>query len=232
MTYSVTLLSGGMDSATLAYLLHSQGRQQTFVSVHYGQRHSVELEYAERLAAKLGGEHILIDMAPLAKALSGSALTDPSIEVPDGHYAEASMSDTVVPNRNMIMLAAAGGIAVAQNASCVSTAVHAGDHFVYPDCRPEFVKAMNVALRVATEGFSKEGFHVFAPFMDIGKHDIAELGHELGVKYEETWSCYRGGTVHCGRCGTCVERAEAFTLSGVPDPTIYLDPDYARSVLK
>ena len=140
---------------------------------------------------------------------------------PDGHYTDDSMKATVVPNRNAILLSIATGLAVATGADTVATAVHAGDHPIYPDCRPAFITAFEHLAQVANEGFVAEGFKVTAPYLNFSKADIVARGAALGVPFDETWSCYRGGELHCGRCGTCVERIEAFELADVADPTPY-----------
>jgi 7-cyano-7-deazaguanine synthase len=131
------------------------------------------------------------------------------------------MAVTVVPNRNAIMLSIAYGVAAAEGATLVAFAVHAGDHFVYPDCRPQFVEAFDMMQRQAVAGFGHPDLRLYAPFVKKTKAQIVETGITLGVPYEDTWSCYEGGTVHCGLCGTCNERKEAFQLAGVPDPTEY-----------
>jgi 7-cyano-7-deazaguanine synthase len=131
------------------------------------------------------------------------------------------MKATVVPNRNLIMLAVAGGIAAATGAEAVATGVHAGDHPIYPDCRPEFIQAASVAIGLGTAGLGAHDVRVYAPFVDLTKTRIAQIGEELDVPWELTWSCYEGGELHCGRCGTCVERIEALTDAGVTDPTAY-----------
>jgi 7-cyano-7-deazaguanine synthase len=131
------------------------------------------------------------------------------------------MAVTVVPNRNAILLSVAVGVAVADKAELVATAIHAGDHFIYPDCRPEFIAAFDTQAQLATAGFAAPDFRVVAPYVGISKAAIVVKGAALGVPYAETWSCYKGLLHHCGTCGTCVERREAFTLAGVPDPTIY-----------
>jgi 7-cyano-7-deazaguanine synthase len=133
------------------------------------------------------------------------------------------MSATVVPNRNAIMMSVGVGVAVARDADAVATAVHAGDHPVYPDCRPGFIDAAEHLARVANEGFIEAGFQIVAPFLHVTKDEIVRRGAELGVQFAETWSCYLGGERHCGRCGTCVERREAFELAGVVDPTAYAE---------
>jgi 7-cyano-7-deazaguanine synthase len=217
---AVLLLSGGMDSATMLYLAKSYGWDITALSVYYGQRHSKELDYARQLANQVGVHHEVLDLLKLQKLLRGSALTS-DIDVPEGHYAAENMKLTVVPNRNMILLAIAGGYAVSLQANRVGAAMHAGDHAIYPDCRPDFVRSFEETILLGTEGFAPNDFHLWTPFIDISKTDIVKQGHELNVPWQLTWSCYKGGDYHCGKCGTCVERREAFQLAGVFDPTKY-----------
>jgi 7-cyano-7-deazaguanine synthase len=217
----ITICSGGMDSVTLAYDIADAGHAQELVSFDYGQRHAKEIRSAALAAGHLGCPHTVVDLRALAPLLSGSALTDADVAVPLGHYADETMRATVVPNRNAIMLSVAAGIAVARGAYSVALGIHAGDHPIYPDCRPAFVDAMNTALQLATEGFAVEGFGLMAPFVNLTKADIVRIGDTLGVPYGETWSCYQGGKHHCGQCGTCVERREAFALAEVDDPTLY-----------
>lgn len=221
-------MSGGLDSTTLAYRLAAEGHQLSLVSFDYGQRHVVELSYARRSARHLGAPHHVVDLTALGPMLSASALTG-SQPVPDGHYAESSMKATVVPNRNMIFLAIAAGHAISIGADMLAVGVHAGDHFVYPDCRPPFIAAISDVLSLANEGFLPPSFHLHAPFLHLTKADIAAEAGRLGVPIEETWSCYKGGAVHCGRCGTCCERQEAFDLAGISDPTRYEDRIFWRS---
>jgi 7-cyano-7-deazaguanine synthase len=228
MSKTLAVASGGMDSSTLCYYLKDRGDLAGVVSVDYGQRHRRELESAKKIAQNLGVHWTLIDLTALGSLLTGSALTD-DLDVPHGHYAADNMKVTVVPNRNMILLAAAGGVAVAQGASKLATAVHAGDHFVYPDCRPEFIQAVSETLMVATAGFGD--VEVEAPFVLNTKAEIAATGEALMVPWEQTWTCYEGGAVHCGRCATCVERIEAFHLAGVNDPTEYADTEYWKTVV-
>ena len=217
---AVVLLSGGMDSTALAALVADEGFHA--VSVDYGQRHRVELAAAAAVAAYYGAPHTVADLTTLRGILGGSALTDDAVAVPHGHYAADTMAATVVPNRNAILLNVAAGYAVAHGADRVLTAVHAGDHFVYPDCRPEFIAAAADAVRLGTDG----AVTIEAPFVTKTKADIAGIGASLGAPLHLSWSCYEGGDVHCGRCGTCVERAEAFHHAGVDDPTVYADPTY------
>jgi 7-cyano-7-deazaguanine synthase len=221
MSLAVATVSGGLDSVTLAHLLADEGHDLVLVSFDYGQRHVRELELAAACATCLGAPHHVVDLRSAGALLGGSALTDADVGVPDGHYTDESMRATVVPNRNAIFLSVAAGLAVAQGAEIVATAVHAGDHPIYPDCRPEFVDAFERTTRIANEGFASPGFRVAAPFLHSSKADIVALGARLGVPFDQTWSCYRGGERHCGRCGTCVERREAFELAGVDDPTAY-----------
>lgn len=231
MPKAVLIVSGGMDSATLAYYYKSKGYDLHLVGFDYGQRHKKELVSLRVVGDLLRAKVDIIDLSHLKDHLRGSSLTSDDIVVPDGHYAEETMRITVVPNRNMIMIAIATGIAVAEQADVVATGVHAGDHYIYPDCRPQFIEPLAKAIEQGTEGHSKEGFTLEAPFVNIDKAEIARLGAQLGVPYEITWSCYKGGDIHCGTCGTCYERQEAFLLAKVNDPTEYLaTPDDLRSL--
>lgn len=221
MPLAIAVVSGGLDSVVLAHQLHSQGYNLHLVSFDYGQRHVRELDYARRCAARLSATHDVIDLKALGGVLGGSALTDNSIDVPHGHYAAPSMAITIVPNRNAILLTVAFGVAVARDAALVATAVHAGDHFIYPDCRPAFIEAFDAMQRVAVEGCADPDLRLHAPFVGISKTGIVRIGSELGVPFVETWSCYEGREIHCGKCGTCVERKESFEQAGIPDPTEY-----------
>ena len=218
----VAVVSGGLDSAVLAHHLRDEGWQLRLVSFDYGQRHRVELEHAAVLGAALQARHDVVDLRAVGALLSGSALTDDGVDVPDGHYSEESMKTTVVANRNAIFAMVATGVAVAEGAGAVGLGIHAGDHAIYPDCRPPFVAAAEHLAKVANEGFVAEGFQILAPFLGWSKADIVARGAELGVPFAATWACYKGGAVHCGTCGTCVERIEAFDLAGVTDPTEYV----------
>jgi 7-cyano-7-deazaguanine synthase len=220
---TIVVCSGGLDSVTLAHKAAAEGALFRLLSFDYGQRHKKELDYARRCAERLGAPHDLVDIAAVGRLLTGSALTG-GRAVPDGHYAEETMRVTVVPNRNAIMLAIAFGVAAAQQADAVAAAMHGGDHFIYPDCRPVFIEAFAAMQRAALDGLAN--IALVTPFLTLGKADILREGARLGVPFAETWSCYKGGAVHCGRCGTCVERREAFHLAGVADPTVYEDPDY------
>ncbi len=214
---TVLIFSGGLDSTVLLYQLLADGDRVLTLSVDYGQRHRVELEHARRITRSLGVPWQLADLSNVGSLLGGSSLTSPEIAVPHGHYAEPSMKQTVVANRNMIMLAVAAGWAISQRADRLAYAAHAGDHTIYPDCRPAFADAMARAIRLA----DWHEIGLCCPFIHLTKTQIVVRGAELGVDFGSTWSCYEGGSVHCGLCGTCFERREAFQQAGVPDPTRY-----------
>jgi len=217
----VVVLSGGMDSAALLWYMLSMNYDCIPVSFNYGQRHKKELEYAQALCKDLGLQWRLIDLTSLTEHIGTSALTSNDIDVPEGHYAAESMKATVVPNRNMIMLSIAAGIAVAEGAVGVATGIHSGDHAIYPDCRDVFRHSVETSIRLGNDGFISTDFAVHAPFVSIEKKHIVSIGSGLGLDFKKTWSCYKGGEKHCGRCGTCVERKEAFVDACVIDPTEY-----------
>ena len=214
---AVVLFSGGLDSTVLASHLISKGAEVRLLSIDYGQRHAKELAHGEALAKHMNLPRKSLLLPDLGDLLKGSSLTDDSVELPEGHYAEESMKATVVPNRNMILLALAGGYALSSGFDTIAYAAHAGDHFIYPDCRPEFAEAMEKALGLA----DWNDLSLYRPFVDMTKADLVKLGKELKSPLGMTWSCYAGMDVHCGKCGTCVERKEAFELAKVPDPTKY-----------
>ncbi|MEU3046805.1 7-cyano-7-deazaguanine synthase QueC [Streptomyces sp. NPDC006984] len=219
--HAVLIFSGGLDSAVTAYKLRDEGVTVSLLSFNYGQRHVKELAHAANLADQLGASHDIVDLTSLTRILGGSALTDPAIEVPHGHYRAETMRSTVVPNRNAIMLEIAAGAAVAAGADAVAFGAHSGDHAIYPDCRPEFFTLIEASMKAGNEGHMVPDFQLVAPFLQLTKADIVREGARLGVPFELTWSCYEGGEVHCGACGTCVERREAFDEAGVADPTVY-----------
>ena len=221
MTRAVVVASGGMDSGTLAWHYHTLGYDLHLVGFNYGQRHSKELDFLFNQANRLGADVTIMDMRWLKDHLRGSSLTSDEIVVPDGRYDEESMKITVVPNRNAIMISLAVGLAVAEKCEVVATGIHAGDHFIYPDCRPAFFEPFSQAMIAGNAGFAVDNFRVEAPFIEMTKTEIAKYGGQMGVDYSLTWSCYKGGTIHCGTCGTCYERQEAFLESGVKDPTEY-----------
>ncbi|EKF19997.1 7-cyano-7-deazaguanine synthase QueC [Nitratireductor pacificus] len=226
---TLVVCSGGLDSVTLADKVARENTLVGLISFDYGQRHRTELNRARRAAERLSVPFDLIDISAFGRHLAGSALTD-EIDVPDGHYAEETMRITVVPNRNAIMLTVAFGIASARKADAVAAAFHGGDHFIYPDCRPAFTDAFQAMQNAALDGLGR--IELYTPFVDRSKAEIVAEGARLGTPFAETWSCYKGGARHCGRCGTCVERREAFHLADVADPTGYDDADFWRAATR
>lgn len=230
----VAIVSGGMDSITMVYWLLSKGYEPHLLSFDYGQRHKRELNFALRCAEFQGLRWSLIDLSNVTDLISTSALTY-GHEVPEGHYAEDNMALTVVPNRNMMMLSVATAVAVSSKYRYVAAGMHAGDHAQYPDCRPEFIDSMYAAILRGNEGFIEPGFELLTPWIHRTKNEIAAEAFRLGVVLSETWSCYKGGSVHCGRCGTCVERLEAInSVVDAPtdwDKTDYMDTEYWRQAV-
>ena len=215
MKDSVIIVSGGMDSTTLLY--DRRDEIALAISFDYGSNHNArEIPYAEMHCKRLGIEHITIPLDFMHKYFR-SSLLDGADAIPEGHYAAETMKSTVVPFRNGIMLAVAAGVAESRNLTKLLIANHGGDHTIYPDCRPEFISAMDSATNAGTY----VGVRVVAPYTNITKGDIARIGKKLGIDYAETWSCYKGGEKHCGKCGTCVERKEALAYAGIEDTTEY-----------
>ena len=214
----VVIYSGGMDSFTLLHLARSRGLKVHALSFNYGPRHVRELEAARAVCQAGGIPHKVIDIRAMSEVMAGSSLTSDA-EVPEGHYEEDSMKSTVVPNRNMILLSLATGYAVTVGAGAVWYGAHGGDHAIYPDCRPEFVEKMDAVCRIA----NYEPVGIEAPFMALDKGEILAEGLKLGLDYSQTWTCYNGRDKACGRCGSCVERLEAFAAHGLEDPLAYED---------
>ena len=213
---TVLILSGGMDSTTLLYDLIDQDIEVYPISFNYGQRHNKELILASKNCERLKLEHKIVDLTSLQSILDNSSLTG-DIDVPEGYYKDENMKSTVVPNRNMIMLSIAVGYAINIGSDKVCYGAHAGDHDIYPDCRAEFVDALNGATILC----HYEPVYIYAPYLYMDKADIVNRGLELNVPYEDTWTCYKGGERACGVCGSCVERLEAFEKNGVKDPVKY-----------
>lgn len=215
MKDSIIIVSGGMDSVTLLY--DFKDRIALGISFDYGSNHNAkEIPFAKLHCERLGIKHITIPLDFMHQYFK-SSLLEGADAIPEGHYQDENMKSTVVPFRNGIMLAIAAGMAESYGLSHVMIANHGGDHAIYPDCRPEFISAMSNA----TEAGSYNGVTVLAPYTNITKGDIARRGKELGIDYNETWSCYKGGEKHCGKCGTCVERKEALHYAGIEDTTEY-----------
>ena len=213
----VVLLSGGMDSVTAFHAALREHEVLAGLSFDYGAKHHArELPMAAWHCAQAGVAHRIAPLGFVAEEFV-SDLLETGGEIPEGHYEEASMKSTVVPFRNGIMLSIAAGFAESRGAEAVVIAAHSGDHAIYPDCRESFLEPMARAIREGTYA----RIELLRPFVAMDKAAIARRGAELGVDFSRTWSCYKGGEIHCGTCGTCVERREAFLLAGLPDPTAY-----------
>ncbi|RMA77672.1 7-cyano-7-deazaguanine synthase QueC [Umboniibacter marinipuniceus] len=214
----VVIYSGGMDSFTVLHRAIKTGHEVLAVSFNYGQRHNKELDYARRVCAEAGVVHDVVDITAMQSLMSNSSLMANSAEdIPEGHYAAENMKSTVVPNRNMILISLAIGYAVNEGASEVWYGAHSGDHTIYPDCRPEFVEAMQAVSLLA----NFEPVKVVAPYLYDDKIVILRDGLDMGLDYGQTWTCYNGREKACGKCGSCVERLEAFTLNNAQDPLEY-----------
>ena len=215
---AVIVVSGGMDSTTMLYEFADEiGLAVTF---DYGAKHgSREIPFAQMHCKRLGIEHIVIKMDFMQRYFRSSLLSGGE-DIPEGSYDDENMRSTVVPFRNGIMLSIACGLAESRGLKRLMIANHAGDHAIYPDCRPAFVRAMSEATQEGTY----DRIRIDAPYTHLTKGEIARRGKQLGIDYSETWSCYKGGDKHCGKCGTCVERREALAEAGVEDPTVYEEP--------
>lgn len=216
MAKVVVIYSGGMDSFTVLHRALRDGHDVYALSFHYGQKHAKELDYAARVCAAQSIPHKIVDIRSINQLLAGSSLTD-NIDIPQGHYEEESMKSTVVPNRNMILLSLAIGYAVSIDAEAVYYGAHSGDHAIYPDCRPEFVRKMNDVSLIA----NYEPVRIEVPYLDNDKVEILADGLQMGLDYANTWTCYEGRELACGQCGACVERLEAFTKNNLSDPLQY-----------
>ncbi len=212
---SVIIYSGGLDSTTLLY--EERQRIALAVTFDYGSNHAArETACARHHCELLGVEHLVIELGFMGRYFNSSLLSGAN-DVPDGSYDEANMKSTVVPFRNGIMLSVACGLAESRGLKRVLIANHGGDHAIYPDCRPGFITAMDGAMQAGTY----DGVHLAAPYTNLTKSDIVRRGAAMGIDYGNTYSCYRGGEHHCGTCGTCTERKEAFVSAGINDPTVY-----------
>lgn len=212
---ALIVLSGGMDSVTMLY--EYQEEIALAVSFDYGANHNArELPFAEWHCRQLNIPHLIVPLDFMHRYFN-SSLFGGADAVPEGNYDDQNMKSTVVPFRNGIMLAIACGMAESRELSRVMLANHSGDHAIYPDCRPEFIRSMSDAMKFGTYN----SVTICAPYTGLTKAEICKRGAQLGVDYTKTWSCYKGQDVHCGRCGTCTERRGAFRKAGVPDPTVY-----------
>lgn len=235
MQKAVCIISGGMDSTVLLHYLTRQSDLSKIyaVSFNYGQRHSKELECASEQAGILGIDWTLFDLSHVVGEFkAGSALLKGGVEMPEGHYAADNMKATVVPNRNMLMLsiAAGFGISLCKDGETFDLAygAHAGDHDIYPDCRKEFTDSMRKTLELCD--WKKP--MLVTPFVNYSKADLVKIGLDLGVDFSKTWTCYKGELLACGKCGTCVERLEAFAENSVEDPLEYEDREFWKTVTK
>ena len=218
---NVAVVSGGMDSVAMLYHLCDIDPDVKVLSFNYGQKHKKELDYVQFHVDKLGGlDWKVIDLTSVTQLLTKSALVG-NRDVPEGHYESESMKQTVVPNRNMIMASIAAAACISEGGWLLGLGVHAGDHHIYPDCREAFVQSLEATLKIANEGFIHQQFQLFTPWLHVPKQTIVLNGLRYGIDFSKTWSCYKGGELHCGKCGTCVERKEAFFLAQQPDPTEY-----------
>ncbi|SEF04456.1 7-cyano-7-deazaguanine synthase [Streptomyces sp. 3213] len=224
MPKTIAIVSGGLDSVTMAYHLQAQGHTLNLLSVNYGQRHLVEHEFAAKAARSLGVPHNVVDLSPVGRLLSGSSLTDPSVDVPDHKSGSSGGSPNVVPNRNALLLSVAFAVAVAEKAEAVAVGV-VDDLNAAPDSNAEFIDSFLTMEKIATRGYAHPDLTLTAPLVKLRKSDVVSLGEELGVPWTETWSCFRGDALQCGRCAACSERQEAFRDAGVTDPTIYQTSD-------
>ena len=215
MKDGIIVLSGGMDSVTMLHEFASEIK--VAVSFDYGSKHNAkEIPFAALHCQLLGIQHIVIPLDFMTRYFKSSLLMGGE-DIPEGNYDDENMKSTVVPFRNGIMLSVAAGLAESHGLKRLFIANHFGDHAIYPDCRAGFIKAMSEAVSEGTY----EHIRIEAPYTGINKTDIAKRGAKLGINYAETWSCYKGGEKHCGKCGTCMERKEAFREAGLTDPTIY-----------
>ncbi|MGJ8724883.1 MAG: 7-cyano-7-deazaguanine synthase QueC [Roseibacillus sp.] len=217
---TIILLSGGMDSTVALWHTLAEGHEVVAcLGIDYASKHNAkELPMAQWQAEKAGVPFQRADLT-FMDDLFQSDLLKSGGDIPEGHYEEENMKSTVVPFRNGILLSVAAGFAESVGAEGLVIAAHSGDHAIYPDCREDFLAPMSQAISAGTYA----DVTVLRPFVDIRKEDIAQRGAELAVDYTHTWSCYKGGETHCGKCGTCVERKEAFALAQLTDPTIYQD---------
>ncbi|MDR1497488.1 MAG: 7-cyano-7-deazaguanine synthase QueC [Puniceicoccales bacterium] len=216
---TVVIFSGGLDSTVLLAKLIAEGRECLALTFKYGQKHAREIAAAQAICGLFGVRHQVVDLGALASLWGGNSLTDPALPVPDGHYTEERMKVTVVPGRNLVFLSIGTAWAIAEGADTLAYGAHGGDHVIYPDCRSEFTAALAPAIALS----DWRAVRLEHPFVNMTKTDIVRLGTAIGAPMHLSWSCYKGGALHCGRCATCVERKEAFANSGNPDPTHYAE---------
>lgn len=228
MPLKSTLLvcSGGLDSVTLAYDLKKKGLLSRILTFNYNQKQKKEIVFAKKCSQALQVPFHTLDISSVGHFLS-SSLTQADQIIPEGTYSQENMGSTVVPNRNVIFLSIAYGLASSFKDTAVALAIHSGDHFIYPDCRPEFIESFQTMQNRALE----HTITLHAPYSHLSKKNIIENALTLNVPIEETWSCYKGDDLHCGRCATCIERQKAFYEISAVDPTLYQDSSYWKEFL-
>ncbi|WP_405914443.1 7-cyano-7-deazaguanine synthase [Streptomyces sp. NBC_00963] len=215
----IAVVSGGIDSVTMAHHLSAEGHQPHVLAVDYGQRHRTELEFARLAAERLGAPYEEADLSGVRGVFRGSSLTDPAVAVPPDTGPHRS-NPNIVPNRNAVLLSVAFAVAVVENAPVVAFGVMADD--IGPsDTSLEFLRSFVAMERIATRGYGHPDLDLIAPLAELHKSEVITLGAGLKVPWDETWTCFRGEEVHCGRCAACTERREAFITAGVEDPTRY-----------
>ncbi|MFE2728324.1 7-cyano-7-deazaguanine synthase [Kitasatospora sp. NPDC059327] len=221
MAKIVAIVSGGMDSVTMAHQLKELGNDLHLLSVDYGQRHRKEHRFAAAAGRRLGAVHQVADLSAMGGLLRGSSLTDPTVDIPEQTWSGYGESPNIVPNRNALLLSVAFAVAVAEKAQAVAIGIMADDTVSVPDSTPEFLESFIAMERIATAGYAHPDLALLAPLSGLGKKDVVRLGERLGLPWTETWTCLRGEDDHCARCAACWERQEAFAAAGVQDPTIY-----------
>lgn len=219
---AILILSGGLDSTTLAYKLKKNGYELYCITFNYGQKQSREIDYAKNTTLSLNAKHQIIDISFLKHLFLSSSLTNNSINIPHGEYSPQNMASTVVPNRNAILLAIAWALACEEKADIVAYGAQKSDNIVYPDTRPEFFDAINHAFTLGTEGCGKENLVLCAPFINKTKGEVIKIAYDLGIPFTNTYSCYEGNEIHCGQCGACTNRKNGFINAQIEDPTNYL----------
>lgn len=224
MSRALVIASGGLDSTVAAYLAKDDGFDVTLLSVDYGQRHRRELDALTDIARTLGAPVVRLTLPDYANAVD-SALTTPDRALPDGAYAPDTIGDTTVPGRNLVLVALAASVAASRGLDTIVLGIHGNDTTQYPDTTPAFLHLARQTVIEATG----HPLQLIAPFLEVDKAQIVRMGDALGVPFALTWSCYEGGTTHCGRCATCHDRRTAFALAGVVDPTAYDAPDAPRN---
>lgn len=212
----VVIYSGGMDSFTILNSVFQKGYEVYALTFDYGQKHNKEIDFARAVCTEMKIDHRIIDITAINQLLQSSSLTSDQA-IPEGDYALTNMKSTVVPNRNMILLSLAIGYAVDIGANKVYYGAHSGDHSIYPDCRPEFVHAINEVAKIA----NYKPVEIVTPFLNSSKDEILAAGLKMGLDYGKSWTCYNGRSNACGQCASCLERLEAFAINGAIDPLSY-----------